>query len=142
MNASQAPEVRTPEAVAPAATTRSADIAAKSLADSLEVATKALVNAERLADKGPPYTMLVIGVLLIGAVVGLASVDRISSDEYVAGLVVGALLLIAAGVVRLLENLTAVRRIAEQASESTNAQEKVATAKVLYSLPPPGPDGE
>jgi uncharacterized integral membrane protein len=135
MSAQQVQEDRAPEAAIPATAARSVDIAAKSLADSLEAATKALVSAERVADKGPPYTMLIVGLLLIFAVVGLVSVDRIDSDEYVAGLVVGAILLITAGMVRLLENITAVRRIAEHASESTSAQERVATTKVLY--PPP-----
>jgi hypothetical protein len=96
------------------------------LSKSVENAGKLIDQGHSLAKQGPVYAMVFLSVALVAFAISFAELHSSDSADFIAGLVIASVLLIVAGILQLINNLAESRAAAQQVSELSSANERIA----------------
>jgi hypothetical protein len=96
------------------------------LTKSVENSKKLIDEGHSLARQGPVYAMVFLSVALVAFAISFAELHSSDSADFIAGLVIASVLLIVAGILQLVNNVAESRAAAQQVSELSSANERIA----------------
>ena len=122
------------------------------LGKAVDSASKLIEQGSGLAKQGPVYAMVVLSFALVATAIGFSEVNSSHPADFIASLVVAAVLVVVAGILWLVNNVTESRAAVRQVSELSSANERiikyaidhgaVIVARTQTGLPAPSsPDG-
>jgi hypothetical protein len=119
------------------------------LAKSVDNSKKLIDQGHSVAKQGPVYAMVFLAVALVAFAISFGELHSSESADFIAGLVIASVLLIVAGILQLVSNVAESRAAAQQVSELSSANERIAKYAIEQSaaiaarrqeeLPPPSP---
>lgn len=96
----------------------------QALNKTVDNSNKLIDQAHGLAKQGPVYAMVFLSAVLIAAAIIFSEWRTSAKSDFIASLVISSVLLIAAGILRLINNMSELREASRQVSELTNAVER------------------
>ena len=95
------------------------------LAKAVDNSRKLIDQGHDLAKQGPVYAMVFLSTALVGFAISFAEIHSSDSADFIAGLVIASVLLIVAGVLRLINNIAESQVAARQVSELSSVNERI-----------------
>jgi hypothetical protein len=95
------------------------------LKKSVENSKKLIDQADKVAKRGPVYAMVYLSLALIAFSITFAEMHSSDSADFIVGVIIATVLLIVAGILQLVNNVTQARVAAQQVSDLSAANERI-----------------
>jgi hypothetical protein len=97
----------------------------KALDKTIDSSRKLIDQGHSLAKQGPVYAMVFLSAVLVAFAVSFAEMHAKDLADFIVSLIIASVLLITAGVLRLVNNVAESRGIAQQVLELSSANERI-----------------